>query len=73
VANFGGFVGPYTVGLVYQKTGSLYPGLVCAGVSFLVSASLAFVLPKRALSAAGEQSESAADVETSSKALLEES
>ena len=49
VANFGGFVGPYTVGLIRQKTGSFCSGLVCAGVSFLVSASLALVLPKRAL------------------------
>jgi len=73
VANLGGFVGPYTVGLIYQRTGSLYPGLICAGVSFLVSASLAFVLPKRALSAAGEPLGAVADVETSPKALLEES
>ena len=46
VTNFGGFVGPYTVGLIRQKTGSFYLGLICAGVSFLVSASLALVLPK---------------------------
>src|SRR5262249_30655611 len=46
VANFGGFVGPYTVGLIRHKTGSFYSGLICAGVSFLVSATLAFVLPK---------------------------
>ena len=61
VANFGGFVGPYTVGLIRQKTGSFYSGLICAGVSFLVSASLALVLPKRALSAPGQPS-GAADV-----------
>jgi ACS family tartrate transporter-like MFS transporter len=46
VSNFGGFVGPYTVGLIRQKTGSFYLGLICAGVSFLVSATLAFALPK---------------------------
>jgi ACS family tartrate transporter-like MFS transporter len=73
VANLGGFVGPYTVGLIHQKTGSLYFGLICAGVSFLVSASLVFVLPKRALSAAVEPLGAAADVETSPKTLLEES
>ncbi len=73
VANLGGFVGPYTVGLIYQKTGSLYSGLICAGVSFLVSASLVSVLPKRALSAAGEPLGAPTDVETSPKALLEES
>jgi hypothetical protein len=66
VANFGGFAGPYTVGLIRQRTGTFYAGLLCAGISFLVSASLALLLPKRALSAG-------ADAETSPKALLEES
>jgi MFS transporter, ACS family, tartrate transporter len=54
VTNFGGFAGPYTVGLIRQQTGSFYPGLICAGISFLVSATLAFALPKR-LSPAGER------------------
>ena len=67
VANLGGFAGPYTVGLIRQRTGTFYAGLICAGISFLVSASLALLLPKRALSAA------AADAETSPKALQEES
>jgi len=49
VANFGGFVGPYTVGLIRQKTGNSYYGLICAGVFFLLSASLALILPRRAL------------------------
>jgi hypothetical protein len=49
VANFGGFVGPYTVGLIRQKTGNSYYGLICAGVFFLLSASLALILPGRAL------------------------
>jgi ACS family tartrate transporter-like MFS transporter len=57
VANFGGFAGPYTVGLIRQKSGSFYPGLISAGCLFLVSASLALALPKR----------------TSSKTPLEES
>jgi MFS transporter, ACS family, tartrate transporter len=47
VANLGGFVGPYTVGLIRQKTNSFYGGLICAGVSFLISASLSLLLPKR--------------------------
>ncbi len=59
VTNFGGFVGPYTVGLIRQKTGSFYPGLICAGVSFLVSASLASVLPKRTLPAPDQPSKAA--------------
>jgi MFS family permease len=49
VANFGGFVGPYTVGLIHEKTGGFYGGLICAGVSFLISASLSLLLPKRAV------------------------
>ncbi len=66
VANFGGFVGPYTVGLIRQRTGTFYAGLFCAGISFLVSASLALLLPKRALSAGAAE-------ETGPTALLEES
>jgi MFS transporter, ACS family, tartrate transporter len=72
VANFGGFVGPYTVGLIRQKTGSFYVGLICAGLSFLVSAGLALLLPKRALPAAGEPLV-AAGVKTNPETLLEES
>ena len=60
VANFGGFVGPYTVGLIRQKTGNSYYGLICAGVFFLLSASLALALPKRA-TPAPEQPLPAAD------------
>ena len=74
VTNFGGFVGPFTVGLIRQRTGSFYPGLICAGIFFLVSATLAFALPKRALSANGERLAAAdADMETNPKALAEES
>ena len=61
VANFGGFVGPYTVGLIRQRTGNLYYGLICSGVFFLISASLALVLPKRGLPAP-EQPSGAADI-----------
>jgi MFS transporter, ACS family, tartrate transporter len=74
VANFGGFVGPYTVGLIRQKTGSFYPGLICAGVSFLVSATLAFALPKRSQSAVGERAVAPeVELKANPKALLEES
>jgi MFS family permease len=61
VANLGGFVGPYTVGIIRQKTGNSYYGLICAGILFLVSAGLALVLPKRA-PLAPDQSSGAADV-----------
>jgi sugar phosphate permease len=56
VANLGGFIGPYTVGLINQRTGSPYAGLVIAGISFLVSAGLAAVLPQRAAHAADQPS-----------------
>ena len=73
VANFGGFVGPYTVGLIRQRTGSFHSGLICAGISFLVSATLASVLPRRP-SPAGEQLGAAeAELGTNPRALLEES
>jgi MFS transporter, ACS family, tartrate transporter len=48
VANLGGFVGPYAVGLVTQTTGSLYGGLALTGVSLFVCATLASLLPKTA-------------------------
>lgn len=74
VTNFGGFVGPYTVGLIRQKTGSFYPGLICAGVSFLISACLSLLLRNRAVPTS-EQASGAADVafKTSSEAFQEES
>ena len=49
VANLGGFVGPYTVGLIRQTTGSFYSGLICAGFSFLISACLSLLLPRRTM------------------------
>jgi MFS family permease len=49
VANLGGFLGPYTVGLINQETGSRHAGLMCAGLAFLVSASLAAFLPQQAV------------------------
>jgi ACS family tartrate transporter-like MFS transporter len=60
VSNFGGFVGPYTVGIIRQRTGNSHYGLICAGVFFLVSAGLVLVLPKRTLPAP-EQTSRAAD------------
>jgi len=71
VTNLGGFAGPFIVGLIRQRTGSFYPGLICAGIFFLVSASLAFVLPKR-LSPAGERlAGTDVDLETNPNVLLE--
>ena len=47
VANLGGFVGPYTVGLIRQKTCISYTGLICAGIFLLVSVTLTLALRKR--------------------------
>ena len=47
IANLGGFIGPYTIGVISQRTGSLYGGLALAGVSLFVSATLMLVLLKR--------------------------
>jgi MFS transporter, ACS family, tartrate transporter len=47
VANLGGFAGPYAIGWISQKTGSLYGGLAVAGVSLFASAMLMLLLPRR--------------------------
>jgi MFS family permease len=44
--NLGGFAGPFLVGFISQKTGSLYGGLAFAGMSMLVASTLALLLPK---------------------------
>ncbi len=48
VGNLGGFVGPYMIGAIATKTGSLYPGLALAGVSLFLSAALVLLLPRKA-------------------------
>ncbi len=48
VGNLGGFVGPYVVGFITQRTGTLYGGLAFAGISMLVAATLVLFLPKAA-------------------------
>ena len=74
VANLGGFVGPYTVGLIRQTTGSFYSGLICAGFSFLISACLSLLLPKRTVLASVHASKAVgAAFKTSSAAVWEES
>lgn len=47
VTNLGGFVGLYAFGAISQRSGSLYGGLVLAGVSFFISAMLLLLLPKK--------------------------
>ncbi len=53
VANLGGFAGPYAIGWISQKTGSLYGGLAVAGVSVFASATLMLLLRRRARGNAG--------------------
>jgi hypothetical protein len=58
------------VGLIRQKTGSFYGGLICAGVFFLISASLSLLLPKRVILASEHPSgEVDAAFETPSEAV----
>jgi MFS transporter, ACS family, tartrate transporter len=44
--NLGGFVGPYVVGFIKEKTGALHGGLAFAGISMLVAAALVSLLPR---------------------------
>jgi ACS family tartrate transporter-like MFS transporter len=48
VGNLGGFAGPYAVGLIKDKTGSLHWGFAFVGISMLVSAIFLVLLPKTA-------------------------
>jgi len=50
VANLGGFVGPYVVGVMSSWTGGIYPGLALAGTPLLLSGALVLVLPQEARS-----------------------
>jgi len=47
IANLGGFVGPYAIGAISDRTGSLYGGLAVAGLSLFISAMLVLLLPKK--------------------------
>jgi sugar phosphate permease len=42
--NLGGFVGPYAIGAISKKTGSLQTGLIFVGISLLTSAMLILAL-----------------------------
>ena len=52
IGNLGGFVGPYGIGAIRDRTGSLYGGLAFVGVSMIVSAGLLWLLPRKACVAA---------------------
>jgi ACS family tartrate transporter-like MFS transporter len=48
VANIGGFVGPYAVGAISERTGSLHSGLAALSAFWFVSAALLYLLPRSA-------------------------
>ena len=48
VANLGGFLGPYAIGVMSGWTGGIYGGLAFVGMPLLVSATLLVLLPKKA-------------------------
>jgi len=48
VGNLGSFAGPYMIGAIAARTGSLYRGLAFAGVSLFIAAILVLLLPKGA-------------------------
>lgn len=48
ITNLAGFAGPYAVGWISQRTGTLYTGLAFAGASLFASATLLLLLPRRA-------------------------
>jgi MFS transporter, ACS family, tartrate transporter len=48
VGNLGGFAGPYMIGTIATRTGSLYEGLAVTGVLLFVSATLVLLLPRKA-------------------------
>ena len=50
IAALGGFVGPYAIGFIKDKTGSLSGGLAFVGISMIVSAVFLVLLPKKARS-----------------------
>jgi predicted MFS family arabinose efflux permease len=48
VANLGGFVGPYAIGVMSGWTGGVYGGLAFVGIPLFVSAALLLLLPRKA-------------------------
>ena len=56
IASLGGFVGPYVVGLIQQRTGNVQSSLEVVGIALLVFATLLLLLPKRPVhNGAGEE------------------
>jgi nitrate/nitrite transporter NarK len=47
VGNLGGFVGPYVIGAISQRTGTLHRNLALAAISLFVSGIMLLLLPKK--------------------------
>jgi len=47
VGNLGGFVGPFTVGVIKQRTASLHGGFILAGIAMLLSATLMLLVREK--------------------------
>jgi sugar phosphate permease len=44
IGNLGGFVGPYAIGAIARRTGSIYPGLAVCGIPMLLAGGLVLFL-----------------------------
>jgi ACS family tartrate transporter-like MFS transporter len=52
IANLSGFAGPFAIGAISDRTGSLYGGLAVAGLALFVSATLVLLVPRKAIALA---------------------
>jgi len=48
VGNLGGLVGPWAIGAISDRTGSVFGGLALAGIPLLISAALLLLIPRGA-------------------------
>jgi len=55
VANAGAFVGPYTIGVIDQRTGGLTGGIIFTGISLLICGILVVSLPSQWLASTGSR------------------
>ena len=52
IGNLGGFAGPYAIGFIKDRTGSMHWGLAFVGLSMLLSSVFLVLLPKKARASA---------------------
>ena len=58
IGNLGGFVGPYAIGAISRRTGTLNAGLAFAGASLLLSAGLVLFLKNKGRDVIAPQADS---------------